>query len=202
MIKTRENAVANAAAATIKKPGAPLFFSGSNSSKSINRLMIEALAQHTGHSEVNVIDLRNYPMPLYSDTEEEKGIPTEANTLLEIIETHDVLVIAVPEHNNGMPAFFKNIVDWMSRARTNYRVLRGKKVILLSTSPGSGGQNAVSNAKIVLEAIGASVIGHCVMIDFFRNTVIEGNRLLINDTRFVTQFKALLDKSLRNENHL
>jgi len=192
MIKTRENAVANAAAATIKKPGAPLFFSGSNSSKSINRLMIEALAQHTGHSESNVIDLRNYPMPLYSDTEEEKGIPAEANTLLEIIETHDVLVIAVPEHNNGMPAFFKNIVDWMSRARTNYKVLSGKKVILLSTSPGSGGQNAVSNAKIVLEAIGASVIGHCVMSDFYQNTVIEGNRLMINDTRFVTQFKVLL----------
>jgi NAD(P)H-dependent FMN reductase len=196
MTKTIDNIAADSAATTVEKPGKPLFFSGSNSAKSINRLLIEALAQHTGHSKANIIDLRNYPMPLYSDTEEEKGIPGEAHTLLEIIESHDILIIAIPEHNSGMPAFFKNIVDWMSRTRTSYKVLHGKKVILLSASPAGGGQGAMLNAKIVLEAIGACVIGHAVIRDFYQNTVLENNQLLIHDTQFVTHFKALMCKCL------
>lgn len=197
MTKINDNTAASHTAARNDSPEKLLFFSGSNSSRSINRLLIEALAQHTDHGKANIIDLRNYPMPLYSDTEEEeKGIPTETITLLELIEKHNVLVIAVPEHNSGMPAFFKNIVDWMSRARTNYKVLHGKKVILLSASPAGGGHDAVLNAKIVLEAIGACVIGHSVMVDFYKNTMLEGNQLRINDRQFVTRFKAMLGKSL------
>lgn len=170
----------------------PLFFSGSNSQKSINRSLIEALAQRAGYSNTNIIDLRNFPMPMYSDTEEEKGIPQEANNLLEIIENHNMLVIAVPEHNSGMSAFFKNIVDWMSRARKSYKVLNGKKVILICASPGSGGANTLLNTKIVLEAIGAEVIEQITIGNFFDNTAIENNQLYITDNRFITQFDTML----------
>jgi len=166
----------------------PLFFSGSNSQKSINRSLIEALAQRAGYSNTNIIDLRNFPMPMYSDTEEEKGIPHEAGSLLEIIENHDTLIIAVPEHNSGMPAFFKNIVDWMSRARKSYKVLSGKKVVLICASPGYGGTNTLLNTKIVLEAIGAEVIEEITISHFFDNITIEDNQLHITDSRFTTRF--------------
>lgn len=170
----------------------PLFFSGSNSRKSINQLLIETLAQRAGYGNANIIDLRNYPMPMYSDTEEEKGIPQEANNLLEIIENHDMLVIAVPEHNSSMPAFFKNIVDWMSRARKSYKVLNGKKVILICASPGSGGANTLLNTKIVLEAIGAEVIEQITIGNFCDSTIIKNNQLYIKDNRFTTRFDACL----------
>jgi len=192
MIKNNDNkntAVTNVA---YGKESSLLFFSGSNSSNSINQRVVEALARESGKKNQSIIDLRNYPMPLYSDAEENKGIPKKAVELLEIIEKHDTLVIAVPEYNSAMPAFFKNILDWISRARQNYRVLKGKQVILLSASPGNGGYSAVLNTQIVLIAIGADILGSAVLTDFYNRTTLDNDNLIIKDTAFISQFNNML----------
>src|SRR5690606_3102301 len=90
-----------------------LFFSGSNSTNSINQKLVETLARMTQAKTVRSINLRDFPVPLYSDIEEARGIPAETNHLQGIIDDHDLLVIAVPEHNHSVPAFFKNTVDWL-----------------------------------------------------------------------------------------
>ncbi|TCD28760.1 NAD(P)H-dependent oxidoreductase [Pedobacter psychrodurus] len=137
-----------------------LFFSGSNSSNSINRKLIEIPIGKTQAKTVKLIDLRNFPVPLYSDLEEAGGIPAETNRLLEIIDNHDVLVIAIPEHNHSMPAFFKNTIDWMSRAHSDYRVFDGKRIIQLGASPGNGSSNIILNARVVL----SSYLEHMLLV--------------------------------------
>lgn len=169
-----------------------LFFSGSNSSNSINRKLIEILAGITQAKAVQIIDLRNFPVPLYSDLEEAKGIPAETNRLLEIIDDHDVLVIAIPEHNHSMPAFFKNTIDWMSRARSDYRVFDGKEIILLNASPGNGGNYIISNARVVLEALGAHVIGAAILNKFHKQTVTKNEGHQIVNAGFLSEFESLL----------
>lgn len=172
-----------------------LFFSGSNSTNSINQKLVETLARMTQMKTVKVIDLKNFPVPLYSDTEEAKGIPAETVSLLEIIDEHEVLVIAVPQHNHAMPAFFKNIIDWMSRARSDYRVFKGKDIILLSASPGNGSNNIVFNSRIVLEALGARVLGAATLNEFHKQTIHENEEIQITSTSFLAEFENLLASS-------
>jgi chromate reductase len=169
-----------------------LFFSGSNSTNSINQKLVETLARMTKTRTVKLIDLKDFPVPLYSDMEEENGIPSETNRLLEIIDDHEVLVIALPQHNHSMPAFFKNTIDWMSRARADYRVFKDKDIILLSASPGNGSSNIISNARIVLEALGANIIGAAILNEFHKQTVNESGQTQITSASFLSEFKNLL----------
>lgn len=137
-----------------------LAFSGSNSSQSLNQqLAIHAAAQVSGH-EVTVIDLRDFPMPLFGvDLEQAEGIPATANQLVTLITEHDGFIIAVPEHNRSVPAFFKNTMDWLSRAQQ--KVLGEKPVVLLATSPGrGGGGGALKHASDIVESyIAGKVVG-------------------------------------------
>lgn len=174
-----------------------LFFAGSNSRNSINQQLVTALLQSVNGDHNTLLDLREYAMPLYSDAEEEKGIPVQAEMLLQQIEQHVLLVISVPEHNNAMPAYFKNILDWMSRARNDYRILKNKRVILLCASPGKGGQQTIINTKTILEALGATVTGHGLLQDFQNHTFYSNNTLQIKNTDFLSHFNSILSISLK-----
>ena len=114
-----------------------LAFSGSSSSRSINHQLVTWAAGQLG-CEVTLVDIRDYPLPIYSiDIEEADGIPDNARTLRDMIHAHDGVLISCPEHNGAMPVIFKNLIDWMSRM--DGKIFGDKPVLLLSTSPGKGG---------------------------------------------------------------
>ena len=169
-----------------------LFFSGSNSASSINKKMVEALARTTAASKAKIIDLKDFAMPFYSDEEEARGVPAEALSLLEVTDNHNVLIIAIPQHNHSMPAVLKNAIDWMSRARSDYRIFKGKNIILVSATPGSGSDDVVVGARIVLQALGGNVIGAAILSDFYKQTVNQNEQIEITSTGFLSEFKNLL----------
>jgi len=113
-------------------------FSASNSSKSINKHLLLGAIKLMDSENVEVLDLRNYDLPIYGlDLEEEQGIPALAKELKSQLITADGFIIATPEHNSSVSTFFKNLYDWMSRSDPRY--LAQKPVLLLSTSPGKRG---------------------------------------------------------------
>ncbi|MCW5520607.1 NAD(P)H-dependent oxidoreductase [Aureitalea sp. L0-47] len=113
-------------------------FAGSNSSTSINHQLVTYASSLVERAEVKLIKLTDYPLPIFSeDLEKESGYPDKLAELLDIIRSHDGLIISVNEHNGGISAFFKNILDWLSRIE--YKFLDGKKVLCLSSSPGGRG---------------------------------------------------------------
>ena len=119
-----------------------LAFSGSNNNQSINQNLIHMTASKVTKHTVTVIDLNNYPMPIYSIEIEAQGIPEAVKQLRQVMLEHDALIIASPEHNGSMPAFLKNVIDWLSRAAQPGQPFFGetkKPVLLLSTSSGAGG---------------------------------------------------------------
>jgi NAD(P)H-dependent FMN reductase len=139
-----------------------LAFTGSNSTLSVNRQLLRYAAGLLREQDITTIDLRDYPLPIYGIEAEKKGIPENARRLLELIETHDAYVIAVPEHNWSMTAFFKNTMDWISRARPDkkFRVLAGKPVLLLSASPSpGGGRTALAHAEALITILSGKVAG-------------------------------------------
>ncbi len=146
-----------------------LAFAGSNSSTSINYQLVDYVASEvTGH-KVKVLKLISYGVPMYSEDEEKtNGFPGLTMGLKQEISEADALIISVSEHNGSWSAFFKNIIDWLSRLDRNF--LEGKKMLVMSTSPGQrGGISALEYAKNVLPRFGAEIIDSFSFPSFYAN---------------------------------
>ena len=146
-----------------------LAFGGSTSKRSINKRFAAFAASRLTNSEVTLIDLNNFEMPLFSvDLEAEIGSPDSAGKLKQIIKDHDALVISLAEHNGNFPAAFKNIIDWMSRLEG--KIWEGKPIFLLSTSPGRrGGKSVLEIALNSFPRWGGEVIAHFSLPSFKKN---------------------------------
>ncbi|RMB63969.1 NADPH-dependent oxidoreductase [Dokdonia sinensis] len=135
-----------------------LAFAGSNSSSSINVQLANYVLNHCSGADKKMLLLTDYNLPMYNiDIEQSSGIPIDINLLKAEISRADGVIIAVNEHNGMVSAFFKNIIDWLSRADRNF--LEDKKVLLISTSPGArGGSSALEYTEKTLPRFGANVV--------------------------------------------
>ena len=120
-------------------------FAGSNSSHSINKKLATYAASLFDDAEIEVLDLNDFPMPLFSiDIEKEKGHPESSQRFLDKIAAADMLVISLAENNSSFNVGFKNIFDWNSRiAPTQFQ---NKPILLMATSPGKRGGASVLEA--------------------------------------------------------
>ena len=148
-------------------------FAGSNSKDSINHELVTAVASNMEACEITIIRLTNYDIPLYSeDLEKESGIPEGVQLLKAEIQKHHGVLISVNEHNGSVSAFFKNILDWLSRAERKY--LEGRKVLVMSTSPGGrGGKSALEYVITNLPRVGATIVSSFSIPSFQENFDLE-----------------------------
>jgi chromate reductase len=117
-------------------------FGASSSKKSINKQLATYAAGQFKNASVEVLDLNDYEMPVYSmDKEEANGIPQLATDFYNKLGTADLLVISFAEHNGAYSAAFKNIFDWTSRI--DAKTFQEKQTLLMATSPGPRGGSTV-----------------------------------------------------------
>ena len=142
-----------------------LALAGSTRSDSLNKRLIEAVAAlaDPASAEVEVIDLRDYPLPLYDgDLEDAEGVPDNAMALKEKFLAADALLISTPEYNTSLPAVLKNAIDWISRPVDGVPWLseiRGQVLGAMSASPGStGGMQALGHLRQMFSNLGAYVV--------------------------------------------
>jgi len=126
-----------------------LAFAGSNNAQSINHQLVEFTASLIKDVEVNVLDIRDWDVPMYSINMDPDQTPEQITELISLIKTHDAFIISSPEHNGGTPAFFKNIIDWLSRR--GEKVFDKKPMFLMSTSP--GGKGGANNLKFLIHSL-------------------------------------------------
>lgn len=143
-----------------------LAFSGSARRESFNRKLLAVVVEATRAvgGEVTVVDLNEYPLPLYhGDLEDKEGLPANAQKLIDLILAHDALLVASPEYNSQMTPLLKNTVDWCTRADEN--PLKGKVAAVVSASPGMfGGVRSMTLARQLLTHLGCLVIpAQCVL---------------------------------------
>ena len=167
-----------------------LAFAGSNSSTSINHTLVSFVATQINDHDVKVIRLSDYPSPMYGeDLEKNEGFPSQLEELLNEIKSADGLIISVNEHNSGVSAFFKNVVDWLSRIDRNYS--DGKKILVMSTSPGKrGGMSALDYIKGVLPRTGGEVVDAFTFPSFYENFSKENDKIK-NEELSATVTKAI-----------
>jgi len=167
-------------------------FSGSNHSKSINQLLVKHAASKIVNHEVEVLDLRDYESPMFSlDLEAAEGQPEILKELEAKISENSILLIAVPEYNGFMPSFFKNTIDWLSRI--NRAFLKGKKIVLLSTSPGVyGGKQSLNHTATLLPRFGGEVIATFSLSSFYEAVNLD-NGFTFTDVEEERELKEVLN---------
>ncbi|GKT12431.1 MAG: chromate reductase, NAD(P)H dehydrogenase (quinone) [Thiomicrorhabdus sp.] len=118
---------------------------------------------------VEVLDLNDYELPLFSeDKEQQIGQPELAQAFLQKIQNSDTVIISFAEHNGSYTAAYKNLFDWCSRI--NSKVYQDKTMILLATSPGPGGAgNILTSAINAMPHFGGLVKGHFSLPYFYNN---------------------------------
>ena len=149
-------------------------FAGSSSSKSINKKLVEYTLKYFEDAEIELLDLNDYEMPLYSfDREESNGIPEKTLEFREKLSNADGIICSLAEHNRSYTVAFKNIFDWSSRV--NMDIFANKPMLLMSTSPGGfGGGNVMNLAKSFFPKCGANII-ETFSLPSFNQNFINGN---------------------------
>jgi NAD(P)H-dependent FMN reductase len=167
-----------------------LAFAASNSRKSINKSLINYAATLLENHEVEIIDINDYEMPIYSsDLEEAHGIPDAASRFLKKIQDADALLISYAEHNGNYTVAYKNLFDWASRE--NQKVYQGKSILMLSTSPGPGGARSVLTlATESAHFFNGKVRASLSIPSFYDN--FDQEKYELNNTDLVSELKAAL----------
>ncbi|RBW54331.1 NADPH-dependent FMN reductase [Tenacibaculum sp. E3R01] len=112
-------------------------FTGSTNPNSINEKLLITAINKLPKDSVNLVQLSDKNIPIYSQKIEEEGIPKPIKELFQLFTKADGFMIASPEHNGLLSAFLKNIIDWLSRV--DQKFFGDKPVLLMSTSPGEYG---------------------------------------------------------------
>jgi len=170
-----------------------LAFAASSSTQSINKRLVTYAANLVEGAEVEVLDLNDYELPLFSeDKEKELGQPELAKAFISKIAACDALMISFAEHNGSYSAAYKNLFDWSSRL--GQKVFQDKPMILLSTSPGARGGASVLAAATASAPFFAGHVKASLAIPSFFDNFDQERDVLIN--------KELKDKLIAALSHL
>lgn len=147
-------------------PARILAFSGSARLESLNRkfLAFAVQAARDAGCEVTVADLNEYSLPLFNgDLEKKEGLPAPATRLIDLITSHQGLLIASPEYNSMITPLLKNTIDWCTRGEGN--PFENKAAAVISASPGVlGGVRSLAMAQALLLKLGCNVVpGQCFL---------------------------------------
>jgi NAD(P)H-dependent FMN reductase len=142
-----------------------LAFAGSSRADSVNKKLVAvaAAAARAAGGEVTLVDLRDFPMPIYDgDLEAASGLPEHAKRMKALFLAHDGLLLSCPEFNSSITALLKNTIDWVSRpapGETSLQCFDGKVAALLAASPGAlGGLRGLVHVRAILGNIGVIVL--------------------------------------------
>jgi NAD(P)H-dependent FMN reductase len=164
-------------------------FGASSSRNSINKEFSYFAAKQIDNVVINLIDLNDFEMPIFSiDSEKKHGIPKLAYEFKLNLKKSDGIIISFAEHNGAYTAAFKNIFDWISRIEEI--VWYNKPMFLLSTSDGSrGGLSVLQIAYNHISRGNPNIIPRFSLPNFYENF---NTRTGITDSKLREEFDELL----------
>lgn len=141
-----------------------LAFAGSLRQGSFNKKMVCAAARaaEEAGADVTVIDLADYPLPIFDEDVEKGGTPENATKLKALMIGADGFLIASPEYNSSLSAALKNAIDWASRkaeGEARLAAFAGKAAVVMAASPGNlGGLRGLVHLRAILGNIQVTVL--------------------------------------------
>ncbi|MCK9255638.1 MAG: NAD(P)H-dependent oxidoreductase [Bacteroidales bacterium] len=151
-------------------------FAGTNSSQSINLKLLKYVLEDFSDYEINLIDLNDYELPIFSEDREKAGYPDKVREFLSLFEDADAIICSMAEHNRTYSVAFKNIFDWASRIKI--KIFDEKPMFLMSTSSGKGaGKFVMETANRFFPQFGADIKETYSLPMFYDNFENDGNGL-------------------------
>ena len=147
-----------------------LAFAGSLRAGSYNKQLvrISAEAARQAGAEVTLLDLRDYPLPIFDEDLEAQGTPENALRLKQLMLDHHGLLISSPEYNSSISGALKNTLDWISRpipGKPRLACYLDKVAVLMSASTGAlGGLRGLVHLRAILGNINVLVLPDQVTI--------------------------------------
>ena len=150
-----------------------LLVCGSQRTASLNARLLQTLASALPDGiEADVLHPHEVALPLYSGNDE-----TDPLVLSALCSVHTrfaearALIIACPEFNGLMPAYFKNLIDWVSRLpridASAPNAFLDKPALLASATPGwSGGAVGIPALRALLGYVGALPFGETITLPY------------------------------------
>ena len=168
-----------------------LAFAASSSSTSINKKLVTYAASLVANATVEIIDINDYEMPLFSQDKEALGLPAAAQAFYQKLGQADAIVISFAELNGSYTAAYKNLFDWTTRI--DMKIFQHKPVVFLATSPGPGGaQSVLSSAVNSAHFFAADVKASVSVPSFFDNY--DGEKQQITNPAIVSELSSALGK--------
>ncbi|MBW8241331.1 NAD(P)H-dependent oxidoreductase [Muricauda oceani] len=173
-----------------------LALAGSNSSTSINYKLIKHTASLVKDHDIELLNMAEHPFPLFSaDLEKAEGYSDALVDFKAKINRAEGLMLSVNEHNGNPSAYFKNVLDWLSRLDRNF--LEGTKIFLMSTSGGKrGGKGSFTVIENMLPRFGGEITAGFSLPSFYDNFDDEG----IVDEALQMEHRKALDAFLDSLN--
>ena len=167
-----------------------LAFAASSSSKSINKQLATYAASLVSDATVEILDINDYEMPIFSqDREEELGQPEAAKAFYAKLGQADAIIISFAEHNGSYTAAYKNLFDWTSRI--DMKLFQNKPMVLLATSPGPGGAKTVLAAATGSAPYFAADVRSSISVpSFFDN--FDSEKQVITNPAIIDEIKSAL----------
>jgi len=147
-----------------------LAFAGSLRRDSFNKKLVRLAARgaEQAGAMVTLVDLADYPLPVFDEDLEAQGTPESATRLKRLFLDHQGLLIATPEYNGSLPAALKNALDWVSRraeGEPRLAAFQGKTAAVISASTGVfAGVRSQHHLRAILNHVGVNVLGQTVML--------------------------------------
>lgn len=134
---------------------------GSLRENSFNKQLVRIAAEGARESgaEVQIIDLANFSIPLFSEDLEAEGTPEGVNDLRHLFAGSQGILLSSPEYNGSISGVLKNALDWLSRPSKDIGpAFQGKVAGIMATSPGGlGGIRGLAHTRDVLYNLGVIV---------------------------------------------
>ncbi|MEO2018758.1 MAG: NAD(P)H-dependent oxidoreductase [Fuerstiella sp.] len=141
-----------------------LALAGSARTDSYNHRLVQVAAEgaRAAGADVTVLNLKDYPLPIFDEDLERAAVPENATKLKQLFLDHDGLLISSPEYNSSITPLLKNVIDWVSRpaeGEASLAAYRGKVAALMAASPGGlGGLRGLVHVRSILSSIGVIVL--------------------------------------------
>ncbi len=149
-----------------------LAFAGSSRKESFNKKLLSIAAEgaRQAGAEVTMVNLADFPMPIFNqDQESAEGMPEKARAFKKLLVEHDGFLVASPEYNGSYSPLLKNVIDWASRSESESEAVlaafRGKTAVLMAASPGAyGGMRGLIALRMLLANLGVILLPEQVAI--------------------------------------
>ncbi len=121
---------------------------------------IADLAAARGDMDVEIVDLKDYPLPLFDAPASDLWMPTpnaEAAKWQAKLSEFDGYIVVTPEYNRSIPGALKNAIDWAYKPFI-------KKAVAYVSYGSVGGARAVEHLRNIMTELQAVSVRHGIHI--------------------------------------